>query len=90
MLTRGHRTNYGLFDPILTKSTFFNEMYYLFDFGQSTSSFRYSIRRIWLYESSDISEEATFFLNPVSYYLVLKALNFSSQALYLLLLDMFI
>ena len=42
---RVHRTNYGSFDPdVLSMSTFINEFYHLFDFGQSRSSYRYCIR----------------------------------------------
>ena len=44
---RNGRTNYSSFDPISTMSTFFNEIYYIVDFNQSQSSFRYNIRRIW-------------------------------------------
>lgn len=53
---KGHRTNYGSAEPISTMSTFFNEVYYLFDFGESRTSFKNSIRRIWYHESSEMAE----------------------------------
>ena len=34
---RGHRSNYGSSEPILRMFSFFNEVYYLFDFGQPTN-----------------------------------------------------
>ena len=41
-----HRTNYALFEPVLSMSSLFNEVYYLFDFGQSRLAFKNSIRSI--------------------------------------------
>ena len=43
-----HRTNYASFEPVLTMSPLFNEVYYLFEFGQSRFTFKNSIRSVQL------------------------------------------
>ena len=43
-----HRTNYASFEPVLTMSSLLTEVYYLFEFGQSSFTFENSIRSLQL------------------------------------------